>query len=286
MAATTTGPTPVSGVGAWMGVLRAVVVKELTVLSRYPLEFVATFAQVFLMVAVFTMAGLMFAPRGTPGGEVTVLGGTLVYGFVIFLFFIETVSTVGDSLRRERKQGTLEQLYISPAPPTASLVARVAVILVWTGVLALLSVVLMGFMIGELPARNVGVAGVVLLFTVSGIFGIGFGFAGFTLWIRESAQMFTSFAQFGFMILCAPFFPFSVLPEWLKQVASVVPLAHSVDLFRSALMGFPGGYPELAPAPVGFAVVVGFGLLAPPIGIWYYRRCEEWARLKGYLAEY
>src|SRR5688500_9453503 len=106
MRATALQTTPATERARWLGVLRAVLVKELIVLARYPLEFVATFAQIFLMVAVFTLAGMMFAPaRGAAGAETAVLGGTMVYGFVIFLFFIETMWTVGFSLRREQKQG-------------------------------------------------------------------------------------------------------------------------------------------------------------------------------------
>jgi len=260
------------------------VVKELTVLARYPLEFAATFAQIFLMVAVFTLAGLMFSPSG--GGGRSMLGGTMVYGFVVFLLFVETLSAVSTSLRREQKQGTLEQLYITPASPSASLTARVAVTAAWTALMALVSVCLMAFMIGGLPVGDVATALVVLVFTVAGTFGVGFAFAGLTLRMGESAQMLAVFSQFGFMVLCAPFFPFSVLPEWLRTAASAVPLAHSVDLFRSALMSFPDGHPELAPARVGLAVVVAFGIAMPALGLWIYRSSEQWARRRGYLAEY
>jgi ABC-type polysaccharide/polyol phosphate export permease len=279
-----TATTELGAAGRWWGVARAVVVKEITVLARYPLEFAATFAQIFLMVAVFTLSALMFSPGG--GGGRSMLGGTMVYGFVVFLLFVETLSAVSTSLRREQKQGTLEQLYITPASPSASLTARVFVTAAWTALMALLSVCLMAFMIGGLPVGDVATALVVLLFTVTGTFGVGFAFAGLTLRMGESAQMLAVFAQFGFMVLCAPFFPFSVLPGWLRAAASALPLAHSVDLFRSALMGFPAGHPELAPARVGLAVVVAFGVAMPPLGLWIYSSSEQWARRRGYLADY
>jgi hypothetical protein len=37
---------------------------------------------------------------------------------------------------------------------------------------------------------------------------------------------------------------------------------------------------------VGLAVVVAFGIAMPALGLWIYRSSEQWARRRGYLAEY
>ena len=74
---------------------------------------------------------------------------------------------------------------------------------------------------------------------LSGTFGIGFAFAALTLRIKESAQTLANLLQFAFLILCANFFPFSALPPFMLTFSRLLPLAYSVDAFRSALMGFP-----------------------------------------------
>src|SRR5512136_1217760 len=106
--------------------------KELIVMLRYPINFVATFGQTFLIVAIFTLGGSMFfrvspnaaapLPAGTTSGNPS---GVVVYGFVLFMFMSDTLWTIGYNIRNEQVQGTLEQLYLSPASKFLSLIARV-----------------------------------------------------------------------------------------------------------------------------------------------------------------
>ena len=126
----------------------------------------------------------------------------------------------------------------------------------------------------------------VLALTLSGTFGTGFAFAALTLRIREAGQTVANLAQFAFMVVCAPFCPFSALPEWMLWVSRAVPLSYGVDAFRSTLMGFPNGYPELAPFNVELLIVAVFGVVMPVLGFWLYQREENYARTKGRLSEY
>jgi ABC-2 type transport system permease protein len=285
--AQTKKPETLAGPRAWLSALVAMSRKELTIMTRYPVEFVASFGQMFLIVIVLTLAGLMFAPGGVQsGGASSGTAGVVVYGFILFIFLSDTLWTIGYNIRREQKQGTLEQLYLSPASKAASLISRVTVTLVWTGLLSIGSAALMSAMIGRLPFNNWPLGIVILALALSGTFGVGFAFAALTLRIKEAGQTMANLMQFAFMILCAPFFPFAALPEWIQTVSRLIPLSYSVDLFRSTLMGYPGGFPELASVEVELIVVVAFGLLMPVLGLWLYRREENRARRTGSLSEY
>jgi ABC-2 type transport system permease protein len=233
----------------------AMVKKEFIIQLRYPVEFVASFAQIFLIVLVLTLAGLMFAPDGIQSESSSEVTGLVVYGFVIFLYLSDTLWSIGFNVRREQKQGTLEQLYMSPASKFAALAARVTLTLLWTGLLSIAAAVLMSSLLGELPIHNVPLAMYILIMTLSGTFGTGFAFAAWTLRIKEAAQTAVNLIQFGFMIFCAPFFPFSALPEPLLWIAKAIPLSYGVDAFRSTLMGYPNGFPELAPIGVELGIV-------------------------------
>ena len=193
---------------------------------------------------------------------------------------------IGYGVRREQKQGTLEQLYLSPASKFASLVSRVTNTLVWTSLLALASAWLMSALVGRLPFENPGLGALVLVFTLAGTYGVGFAFAALTLRIRETGQTVANALQFVLLILSAYFFPFSALPEWLRGISRLIPLSYGVDAFRSVLMGYPPGFPELAPIGVELAIVVGFGLTMPGLGYGLYRLAENHARRSGSLSEY
>ncbi len=261
----------------------AMVRKELTIMTRYPVNFVASFAQVFFIVAIFSLAGLTFSPSGKSSLEVS---GLTTYGFVLFIYISDTLWTIGYNIRREQIEGTLEQLYLSPASKFASLVSRVVNLLIWTTSLVITSTLVMRFLLGGLPLENPGRALYILAMSLLGTFGVGFAFAALTLRIKETASTVANFTQFGLMIFCAMFFPFSALPDALLWVSRAIPFAYAVDAFRSTLMGYPAGYPELASIEVELGIVTLFGLVMPFLGYHLYRKAEDAARLKGSLAEY
>jgi len=269
----------------------AMVRKELITMARYPVNFIASFAQVFIIVTIFTMAGAMFfkAPAGQQGLEDPGTGspsGVVVYGFILYMFLSDTFWTIGVNIRREQVQGTLEQLYLSPASKFASLVSRVTTILVWTGLLSIVGAAVMAFLIGDLPFKNPGLGVYLLVMTLLGTFGMGFAFAAMTFYLKETANTIANLLQFALIVLCAIFFPFSALPDAIVFMSRLLPPAYAVDAFRSALMGFPPGFPELATFPVEFVIVTLFGVLMPLIGYLLYRRAEDAARRDGSLSVY
>lgn len=202
------------GWGATLSAFAAMVRKEFTIMLRYPVEFVASFGQIFLIIAVLTMAGAMFAPGGLNFSGISQTSGLVVYGFVLFIYLSDTLWSIGYNVRREQKQGTLEQLYLSPASKLASLSARVTITLFWTGLLSIGAALLMQAMIGKLPFHNPLLGLYVLAMALLGTFGTGFAFAAWTLRIKDTADTMASLFQFVFMILCAPFFPFAALPAF------------------------------------------------------------------------
>ena len=272
-----------TGAAALFSSLFAMARKEFTIMTRYPVEFVASFGQVFAIVSIFTLAGLTFASSAGDGGN---FGGVIIYGFVLFMFLSDTLWSIGYNIRREQKQGTLESLYLSPASKFASLVSRVSNNLIWTSLLSLAGVGLMVALVGKLPFANPGLGLYVLAMSLSGTFGIGFAFAALTLRIKEAGESMANVLLFVLLVLCANFFPFGALPAGLRAISRVIPLAYGVDAFRSTLMGYPAGFPELAPIGVEIVIVTLFGLLMPLIGYWAYRVAEDHERRSGGLSEY
>jgi len=272
----------------------AMVRKEMIVLVRYPINFVASFGQVFLIVAVFVLGGSTFfrnpslSSQINPAAEsgLNEVTGLVVYGLILYLFLSDTLWTIGYNVRHEQVQGTLEQLYLSPASKFASLVARVTNTLLWTGLLSIAAGALMVAMMGELPFENPILGLYLLVMALAGTFGVGFAFAALTLRIKETAQTAANVLQFALLILCANFFPFSALPPAILSISRLIPLAYAVDAFRSTLMGYPPGFPELAPIGVEVVIVTLFGILMPILGYYLYRQAENQARRSGSLSSF
>ena len=263
----------------------AMVRKELIVLTRYPVQFFTSFAQVFIILTIFSLAATMFRTDQV-GPDGSIMSGVSGYGFVLFMFFSDTLWTIGVGVRNEQMQGTLEQLYLSPANKFANLVSRVTNLLIWTGSLCFVAAFAMSAILGRMPFANPALGLYVLAVSLSGTFGIGFAFAALTLRVKDTAQTIANLLQFAFMILAACFFPFSALPAPLLAISRWLPLSYSVDAFRSTLMGFPTGFPELAPINTELIIISIFGLVMPPLGYWLYSRAEDHARKSGSLSQY
>jgi ABC-2 type transport system permease protein len=276
---------PRPGARARLEALAAMVRKQLLIMTRYPVEFVTSFVTMAIVLAMFTLAtGTFLPPEGLSQAAGSSAAGVVAYGFVLFLFLGDSLWFMSGGLRREQVEGTLEAHYLTPASPLADLLARVlTALLLWDGLLAIVSVAFLGLMLGGLPLVDAGAGLVILIFGFSAIIGIGLVFAAFTLVAKESAEQAASFVQFALLVLCAMFFPFSALPQPVLAVSRLIPLSYTVDLFRSTLIGHA---PELAPAALEWWIVVAFGLLMPPVGGWLYRLAERRARERGSLGEY
>jgi ABC-2 type transport system permease protein len=261
--------------------------KQLIVMTRYPLNFLVSFVTILIGVLMFTFAALMFNEGGVEfGGESGTGGSLMIFGFVLYLFVSSTLWDIGYSIRWEQYEGTLEALYLTPANKFASLVSRVTVTLVWTGLNALVALFFVQYFLGRLPFHNPGLALYILIMALLGTFGFGFAFAAYTLLVKESAQLTANFLQFALMVVCGMFFPFSALPSVVLVLARLIPLSYAVDAFRSTLMGYPDGFPELMPIGSELVVVTGFGLLMPLLGYGLYKAAERKVRVDGTLAEF
>lgn len=252
------------------------------------MNFVSSFAQVFLIVFMMVIATTLFMRGGFSIGFAgsSTFGGVIMFGFILFMFLSDTLWTIGYNIRWEQVQGTLESLYLSPASKFMSLISRVSISLVWTGLNCVAALVFVTYIAGGLPYNNVGLAVYILVLSLSGTFGMGFAFAGFTLAAKQSANLAANALQFVFLALCAMFFPFSVLPEEVLYISRAIPLSYCVDAFRSTLMGYPEGFPELLPIETELVIVTVFGLVMPFIGYGVYKVAEKRARDKGTLGEY
>ncbi|MFX0115572.1 MAG: ABC transporter permease [Candidatus Hodarchaeota archaeon] len=268
---------------------RAQIKKQFTVMKRYPVSFITSFAMVFIILMIFILAATLFTPKdatGDAGIKSAVIAGTMFYGFCLFMFVSDSFWTIGTSIRMEQYQGTLESLFLTPANKLTDLVSRISIIVVWTGLNTLAALFLIDFVIADIPLENVTEGLIVLILTLSGAFGIGFCMAGLGVYLKESSELLANMLQFFLLILCAMFFPFSVLPDPILWISRMIPLSYGVDLFRSTMMGFPSGYPELASAQTEWFIVTIFGIFMPILGFLFFRWSVSRKRASTGLSDY
>lgn len=265
----------------------AMVRAQALILSRYPANLAAGLMVSFGGVLTLALATKMFAPAssGTASGA-NVLTGAMFYGYLLYVFLSDSLWRIGYSVRQDQIQGTLEGLYLTPAPKFASLVSRVVPLFALTATGATLALMAVNLVVGKLPVANVPLAAGIFVCSLAGTVGLGFCFAAYSLVAGDSAESAGNFIEFALLVACAMFFPFSVLPEPARALSRLIPLSYCVDAFRSTLLGSPPGFPELAPIRIELAIVAAYAIATPILGYALFRAVERWLRENGRLGQY
>jgi len=261
----------------------AMVRVQATLISRYPVNMAAGLLVSFGGVLALALATRMFTPASSSGATEA---GVMFYGYLLYTFLSNSLWRIGYSVRQDQIQGTMEGLYLTPAPKFANLVARAVPLFILTATGAALALAAVNLIVGQLPAHNLGLAAVVFVCSVTGTFGLGFCFAAYSLVAGDAASSVGNLIEFSLLVVCAMFFPFRVLPGVVRLLSGFIPLSYCVDLFRSALLGFPVGMPELAPIGLELFIVVVYAAIFPLLGYALFRVVERRLRENGRLGQY
>jgi ABC-2 type transport system permease protein len=261
----------------------AMVRVQAILISRYPVNMAAGLLVSFGGVLALALATRMFTPAASGGATEA---GVMFYGYLLYTFLSNSLWRIGYSVRQDQIQGTMEGLYLTPAPKFANLVARAVPLFILTASGAALALAAVNLIVGQLPAHNLGLAAVVFACSVTGTFGLGFCFAAYSLVAGDAASSAGNLLEFSLLVVCAMFFPFRVLPGAVRLLSGFIPLSYCVDLFRSALLGFPMGMPELAPIGMELIVVVVYAAVFPLLGYALFRVVERRLRENGRLGQY
>jgi ABC-2 type transport system permease protein len=169
-------------------------------------------------------------------------------------------------LVQQREKLILKRLNATPLPRWVLVGSNVAVRLI---IAAVQTALILGIGIALLGVKIVGDPLPIAAFVILGALtftSIGYVIASFAR-TEEAANGITSVVQFPLMFLSGIFFPLEVLPEWLRNVATLMPLTYLGDALRQTMVG---GAPFM-PLPVDAAVLGGWLLVTLGISARYFR---------------
>jgi ABC-2 type transport system permease protein len=208
---------------------------EIKIFVREPMGVIGTIG---IPVAVFLIASRLIGPRiartaiQTGGGP----GSAILPVLASILMALSAISSLVTIVSIYREGGILKRLRATPLSPTVILSAHVLVKLVFT-ILTLIIMILLGrryFSPGApVPLFSYAVA---LTFTTWAILSIGFLIASIVPTARF-AQPLAAVILYPMIVVSGLFFPVSVLPEWMRLVAKVLPLGYAVSLLDGIWRG-------------------------------------------------
>ena len=163
-------------------------------------------------------------------------------------------------LVQQREKLILKRLNATPLPRWTLVGSNVVVRLIIAAAQTLIILAIGTAVLGvEVNGNPLAIAGFVVIGALT-FTSIGYVIASFAR-TEEAANGMTSIVQFPLMFLSGIFFPLEVMPEWLRGVATFMPLTYLGDALRQTMVG---GTPF---APLGVDALVLVGWLVVTLGV-------------------
>jgi ABC-2 type transport system permease protein len=169
-------------------------------------------------------------------------------------------------LVQQREKLILKRLNATPLPRRTLVASNIVVRLVIAAIQTLLILAIgIGLLNVQLAGSWLGVVAFVALGALT-FTSIGYVIASFAR-TEEAANGMTSIVQFPLMFLSGIFFPLEIMPDWLRGVATFMPLTYLGDALRQTMVG---GAP-FVPLGVDIAVLGGWLVVCFGIAARYFR---------------
>lgn len=154
-----------------------------------------------------------------------------VPGIICLLLLVLTTVMPSLAIVKEREQGTLEQLIVTPIRPVELILGKLIPFVI-IGYLEISVVIAFGWILfGVAPRGSLG-----LLFALSGIFllnTLGLGLLVSTVSRTQQQVLMTVFAfLFPSIILSGFVFPIASMPGWIQVITYAVPLRYFLEIVR------------------------------------------------------
>ncbi len=213
-------------------------------------------------------------------------GGNFMAFLLIGVALTDTVliSLFGfaQQVRESQTTGTLEATLVSPV----SLPLILLYSSLWGYMMSAVRFLMYlgaGLVLGGLHtgSMNAPATAVLFLLTVMCFFGAGILLAGVVLVVKRGEAIIT-LGGVLVMLLSGVLFPVSLMPDWLRRIAELIPLTTALEGMRLALLT-GAGIVQLAPLLLRLAVFAAV-LLAAGVGGLYY--AVRLGRRNGSLSQY
>jgi ABC-2 type transport system permease protein len=169
-------------------------------------------------------------------------------------------------LVQQREKLILKRLNATPLPRWtlvgSNIVVRLVIAAAQTLLIIGIGVTVLGVQISGGPLAIAALVAIGALTFVS----IGYVIASFAK-TEEAANGMTSIVQFPLMFLSGIFFPLEIMPDWLRSVATFMPLTYLGDALRQVMVG---GAP-FVPLGVDVAVLAGWFVVCLGISARFFR---------------
>ena len=205
--------------------------------------FVAASATGFAMVAPLVFLGETVVGKDGERLEpfFSLSGYTNYTGYLavplVFAFLTNSAySWIGQAIRNEQTQGTLERTLISMRHPSAFIVGGALAHLTFLGFFIVVGIVSISLVVDLDLNINWWSAIVISLLHLYAVYGFAFVLSSLFLWIRDAFIVQQSISYVIIPMLAGAGYPIAILPGWLQAIAKTIPFTWAFELEREAFL--------------------------------------------------
>lgn len=272
----------------YAGMFAALTRKKLAQSFAYRAEFVTWFVMPFVFVAQYVYQA-KFLAEGNQGGLASFAcragtdnyAGFVIIGVTLWYWLCNLLWEIGFSLRDEQDMGTLEQLWLTPAPRWLLVAGNAVANTVLNSLMSLAILAIARFWFGLRLQVDSWLLVASCLLSWIALYGLGFFYSGLVMLLKE-AQSLVSIGNELLFLLAGVTYPLAVLPGWVATVARALPLTWAITVLRGVLIEGKG-WAELTG---DLAVLALFALVTPAAGFACFSALERVARKRGSIGEY
>jgi ABC-2 type transport system permease protein len=275
---------PLGTLGGELGKLPAFVRRDFLVAWSYRMSFVSDIVGLVGQIVVFYFVGRLVDPSRLPtynGTHVEYLDFAAV-GIAVGVFIQFGLDRVSAAMRGEQLMGTLESVLMTPTAPATIQIGSVSFDLIYVPLrtAAFLGGTALAFGLhfsgsGLLPALALLVA------FIPFVWGLGVFTAAMLLTFRRGGGL-VGMGVVLLGLLSGVYFPLSLLPHWLSEIARANPVAMAIGGMRDTLLG-SASFTDVAPTVL---LLLPLSAASLAVGIGAFRLAVRRERRRGTLGLY
>lgn len=223
--------------------------------------------------ATFFLGGGKFNPQQLP---------LLFLGYAVWFYARITIMSTSEDLMTEAESGTLEQMYMSPAPTELLVMGRMFATIISTTIMVALTSALLILLLGiSFPLRWESLP--VLLLTLVGLSGFALMLGGAALVFKQIGAL-ADLVQNALLFLTGSLLPISHFPGWLAFICKTLPITQGIIVLRNVTLGGQSLYSAWMDRSLVWLIIHSMVYLCA--GWLIFKWCERIARQQGTLSHY
>ncbi len=238
----------------------------------------------FFTVLTFFFLSKIFGGNSSP--YLKPYGGSyfafVIIGIAIASYLQLSLGSFSKNIREAQITGTLEALLMTQTTIPTIIFSSSIYSFLWTSLRVFLLLAL-GIIIFGMSAENANyaVAVIVLILTITSSMGLGIISASFIMVFKKGDPLNMIFSSLS-SLLGGVFYPVSVLPGWLQKCAFFVPITHSLEGMRQAMINGA----TLKDVIQNILVLIAFSVIMIPLSLWIFILAVKKAEIDGTLTHY